>query len=74
MLRFNPNFRRNALTKIYFNTSYVTVQQSNQIVRVKLLARFQYILCYGSTGFFMYVCFLILEFQYILCYGSTTNG
>ena len=32
---------------------------------------FQYILCYGSTCFFILICLDFSQFQYILCYGST---
>ena len=33
--------------------------------------RFQYILCYGSTGMVSLDSFVCVLFQYILCYGST---
>ena len=35
-------------------------------------ARFQYILCYGSTCSFLISYSSLLQFQYILCYGSTS--
>ena len=36
-----------------------------------LLEKFQYILCYGSTGISKSSLISIAWFQYILCYGST---
>ena len=59
-----------ALSNLYFNTSYVTVQQPMDNA-IEYLTGFQYILCYGSTVAGENLCVYQLIFQYILCHGST---
>ncbi len=63
----NEYYKRSS--KQCFNTSYVSVQVSAEAIAA-ITARFQYILCVGSSPFPSYNIYRLFLFQYILCVGS----
>ena len=53
-----------------FNTSYVLVQVDTLQVMLKSKWKFQYIICFGSSGGETSSSITTPRFQYIICFGS----